>query len=348
VRSPFRDRAGFRPDDRGRPAGSEVILEPTKSDLSEMYRLMVLTRSFEERARQWYLEGRIIECPHSSVGQEAIGVGACFPLRPEDVVIPSLRTRAAFFARGVPLKEMVATMAGKRSGFSRGRDTSHHAGLPQWGIMAGTGVVGGSILPSVGAALAMKVRQADSVVLSFFGDGASNEGAFHEGLNFAGVQRLAIVFVCENNQWAQATSLAESTAIEDIAVRAGSYGFPGVVIDGNDVLQVCQASQLAIEQARRGKGPTLIECKTLRWRPHCELGIFEELWKQEAAEVERWQQRDPIPRLGSRLLEEGICRQEDLQQLEEKMGRELDAAILAAEGEPDPEAGEAQAGVYAA
>ena len=245
-------------------------MELDKGDLLEMYRQMVLTRRFEEKAIQWYTEGTVPECPHSSIGQEAVGVGACYGLRLEDQVMPSLRTRAAFFAKGATLKDTLATMFGARNGYSGGRDDSHHAGVPEIGVMAGVGIVGGSIIPSVGAALAMKLRGEDNIVISFFGDGAANTGDFHEGLNFAGVQRLPIVFVCENNEWAQGTKRDESTLIEDIAVRTDSYGFPGVIVDGNDVFAVYEATKEAVQRARTGEGPTLIECKTFRWRPHCE------------------------------------------------------------------------------
>jgi TPP-dependent pyruvate/acetoin dehydrogenase alpha subunit len=315
--------------------------------LLEMYRLMVLTRRFEEKARQWYGEGRISECPHSSIGQEAIGVGASYGLRLDDQIVPSLRTRAAFFTKGVTLRDTLATMACRKNGFSGGRDTSHHAGIPELGIMAGTAVVGAHILPSVGAALAMKIQRRDSVVVTFFGDGASNQGAFHEGLNFAGVKNLPVIFVCENNQWAQGTSFSESTAVSDIAVRASSYGFPGVCVDGNDVVAIHDSRETAVRRARAGEGPTLIECKTLRWRPHCELAVMEKIWKSETDEVERWRTRDPIQRLEQVLLERGVLTADKIKRLNDDIDVKLEDAIAYAESSPVPSPREALEGIYA-
>lgn len=319
----------------------------SQADLSEMYRLMVLTRRFEEKAVEWYEAGVVPECPHSSIGQEAIGVGACYGLRLDDQVMPSLRTRAAFFAKGATLKDTLATMLARRNGYSGGRDDSHHAGVPEVGVMAGLGIVGGSIIPSVGAALAMKLQKRDSVVVSFFGDGAANRGVFHEGLNFAGVKRLPIVFVCESNEWAQATTRAESTLIEDIAIRASSYGFPGEVIDGNDVLAVHESASKAVEKARAGGGPTLIECKTFRWRPHCELAIFGELWKKESRDVESWKQRCPVRRLEGKLIEEGMLTKEKAEQIRAEIDKELEAALAYGLESPVPEPREALEGIYA-
>jgi pyruvate dehydrogenase E1 component alpha subunit len=308
---------------------------------------MVLTRRFEEKAIEWYVSGTVPECPHSSIGQEAVGVGACYGLRADDQVMPSLRTRAAFFVKGASLPDTLATMLGRRNGYSGGRDDSHHAGVPEVGVMAGLGIVGGSLIPSVGAALAMKLQKRDSVVVSFFGDGAANSGDFHEGLNFAGVQRLPVVFVCESNEWAQATTRAESMLIENIAIRASSYGFPGEIVDGNDVLAVYKSASSAVQRARAGEGPTLIECKTFRWRPHCELAIFQDLWKKETQEVEEWREKCPIQRLEAELLAEGLLTEDKIAGIRAQIDAELEAALEYGLNCPKPEPQEALEGIYA-
>ena len=316
-------------------------------DLLEMHRLLVLTRMFEESACQWKRRGDILELPHASIGQEAIGVGACYGLRRDDWVMPSLRTRAAFFVRGAELKDVVTTMCAKANGYSGGRETSHHAGLPDLGILVGSGVVGASIAVAVGAALGIRYRESDAVVIDFFGDGASNRGDFHEALNLAGVQRLPIVLVCENNLYAMSVPQASGMAIQDIAVRAQSYGFPGEVIDGNDVVAVHRATQTAVARARAGDGPTLLECKTYRWRPHCEVpALDEEPWRP-AAEIEEWKRKDPIARLEAILSDEGLMTAAEIASLKEEIQASLDEALAYALQSPDPRPEEALEGIYA-
>ena len=323
------------------------MVDLTPEDRVELHRLMVLTRMFEENACQWKRRGDILELPHASIGQEAIGVGACYGLREDDWVMPSLRTRAAFFVRGAELNGMVATMCAKANGYSGGRETSHHAGLPDLGILVGSGVVGASIAVAVGAALGIRYRESDAVVVDFFGDGASNRGDFHEALNLAGVQRLPVVLVCENNQYAMSVPQASEMAIQDIAVRAQSYGFPGEVVDGNDVEAVHRATRAAVARARAGEGPTLLECKTYRWRSHCEVPALDnEPWRP-AAEIEEWMRKDPIARLEQRLLTEQLTTAEAIETLKQGIQKSLDEALAYARQSPDPEADDIHQGVYA-
>ena len=322
-------------------------MELSDKDLLEMYRLVALTRRFEENACLWKRRGDILEIPHSSIGQEAIGIGACYGLRPDDWVMPSLRTRGAFFARGADLKDVLATMCAKKNGYSAGRETSHHAGIPEIGVLVGSGVVGASIAVAVGAALGLKYRGSDAVVVDFFGDGASNRGDFHEGLNLAAVQRLPIAFVCENNFYAMSVPHHSEMAIDDIAVRARSYGFPGVVVDGNDVLTVHEAAQEAVARARRGEGPTLIECKTYRWRPHCEVPALEEEPWRPATEIAEWRQKDPLQRLEKLLLDRRLLTEDRIEAIKAQIQASLDEALEYAHSSPDPLPEEGIEGIYA-
>lgn len=312
-------------------------MELKSNDLVEMYRLMVLTRTFEEKALKWYAEGRIVEGLHPSIGQEAVGVGACYGLRSGDQVLPSLRTRAAFFVRGVSATQQLAAMCGRVASPSRGKDTSHHAPYPDKGIIAGSGIVGSSIPVSVGVALALKMQDKDNVVISFFGDGAANRGDFHEGLNLAAVLKAPIVFVCENNLYAMTVPVSKAFVIEDIAQRGAAYGMPGIVADGQDVIAVYQTVQDAIARARSDSGPTLVECKTYRYLPH--HVTFKE--DRLAEEVSTWRQKDPIEHLGKRLREEGILSASDIEALHKDVEKEVEDGMRWAEKSPYPDPEEA-------
>jgi TPP-dependent pyruvate/acetoin dehydrogenase alpha subunit len=277
---------------------------------------MLLTRRYTEQTLGWYKAGRLVQGLHPSIGQEAVGVGACYGLRKSDWVHPSLRTSEAFFARGATLRQQVTTMNGRVGGISRGKDTSHHAGYPELGVLAGTGLVGSHIPVSVGAAMALKWQGTDNVVINFFGDGASNRGDFHEGLNLAAVLRAPVVFVCENNGYAQTVPSRIGSLVTEIASRAAAYGMPGVAVDGQDVLAVNAVVQTAVERARAGSGPTLVECKTYRFESH--YPSFPE--DRPAEEVARWKARDPIHLLGATLQARGI--------LSSNQAEEIDSSIL--------------------
>ena len=317
------------------------------TDLVEMYRLMLLTRRFEEKSAIWFQAGRIREMPHSSIGQEAIGVGACYGLRPDDYVMPSLRTRAALFTRGWDLNEMVSTMCAKATGISGGRNSSHHAGIPEKGILLGSGIVGASIAVATGAALGLKFRGSDAVVVDFFGDGASNRGDFHEALNMAGLYKLPIVYVCENNGWAETMPIESQMAVQDIAIRAKSYGFPGVIVDGNDVVEVHMVVSDAVARARVGEGPTLIEAKTARICGHCEDPLFiQEAWRP-GQDKDEARARDPLPRFASYLQSRELLGTPAMEEMDRQIAADLARALLYAEACPDPSLEDAENGVYA-
>ena len=318
-------------------------MELTDHDLVEMYRLMLLSRRFTEHVLRWYEEGRVPQGLHPSIGQEAVGVGACYGLRRQDWVIPSLRTCEAFFTRGVTILQQLNAMFGNVDSVSRGRETSHHAAYPANGILPGTGIVGGAIPVAVGAAVGLRLKGTDDVVLSFFGDGAAARGDFHEGLNMAAVRKAPVVFICENNLYFQTGRAEDGMAIVDVADRAAGYGMPGVIVDGQDVLSVHAGTQQAVERARRGEGPTLLEMKKYRIRPH--YPIFPE--DRPAEEVEAWLRRDPLTIHGQYLKERGLLDDAALEQMEQAIAQELDEAIRQAEQIPNPDPREVFRAVYA-
>ncbi len=319
----------------------------TNDDLLRMYRWMVLTRCFEQRACDLQYQRNLPELEHASIGQEAIGVGACYGLRPDDIVVPSLRTRAAFLIRGVTPDRAMAAIYGKATGAARGKETSHHMGDKTLGLVAGSGVVGGSIAVAVGTALACKLLNTNRVTLCFFGDGASNRGDFHESLNLAAVQKVPAVFICENNLYALSTPASYHLPIPNVADRAASYGIPGVVVDGNDVVAVHDAVQQAVARARRHEGPTLIECKTYRWRGHSERDLKQGSYYRTSEEVEQWKTRCPIQRLRDQLLSGGTLSEANVRLIDEEMIQVVDKAVAFAEQSPYPAPEEALENVYA-
>jgi acetoin:2,6-dichlorophenolindophenol oxidoreductase subunit alpha len=305
----------------------------SSQDMVEMYRLMLLGRRFTEHVLDWYTQGRLPQGLHPSIGQEAVGVGACYGLRDGDWVLPSLRTSDAFWTRGVTVREQLHAMFGTAASVSHGKETSHHSGYPDRGILACTGIVGGHIPVATGVGMGLKMRGLDSAVVCFFGDGAANRGDFHEGLNLAAVRKAPVVFICENNLYAQTVIGPDSMAITDIADRAIGYGMPGAIVDGQDVLKVHAATQSALAHARSGNGPTLLEMKTYRFKPH--YPVFEECRPSE--EIAKWTRRDPIDILGERLKADGSPTDDAVAAMDEAINRELDEAIAEAESAPRPE-----------
>ncbi|WP_455388896.1 thiamine pyrophosphate-dependent dehydrogenase E1 component subunit alpha [Petrachloros mirabilis] len=317
----------------------------TSQDLIQMYRWMVLTRAFEDRICEGWGKSGIVELPHGSQGQEAIAVGTCYGLRKEDQVLPSLRTRGAFLVKGVSTRTQMAGVYAKANGPARAKATAHHMGDPALGVLVGSGLVGASITVATGAALGFKLQKKDNVVINYFGDGAAERGDFHEALNFAAVFRLPIVFVLENNGYAEYTPLAKHYVGEDFAIRARGYGFPGVCVDGQDVLAVYEAAQEAITRARATEGPTLLECVTYRFRNHCEIEPPHAY--RDPAEVERWRARDPITLMQDHLIKAGVLDMQRINSLEEEVKAEIDDAVRFAESSPFPSATELYDNVYA-
>ena len=317
----------------------------TEQDLIQMYRWLVLTRAFEDRICELWGKGGVMELPHGSQGQEAIAVGACYRLRQEDQVLPSLRTRGALLVKGISARVQMAGVYAKATGAARGKATTHHMGDAKRGVLLGSGIVGASITVAVGAALALKLQRKDAIVVDFFGDGAAQRGDFHEGLNFAGVFKLPIIFVLENNGFAEYTPLSKHFAGSDFACRAQGYGFPGVRVDGNDIFGVYDAVQTAAARAKAGEGPTLLECVTYRHRNHCEVQPPEAF--RDTAEIEQWRAKDPIPRMRAQLVQRGILTEDLVQKIDAEVEAEIDDAVTYAEESPSPATEELYKDVYA-
>jgi len=313
-----------------------------KTDLLAMYRLLILAREFEMRVAKINARKHIPENPHLCVGQEAIGVGACYNLDQTDYIMPSLRSRVAVLTKGISPKVLMAGVYGKATGPSKGKYTSHHMGDLENGILASSLLIGSQIPIAVGAAMSFKYLNKKTVCLCFFGDGASNRGDFHESMNIAAVFSLPVIFICENNLYAIDTHIEHSMLIKDISIRASGYGIPGETIDGNDVLEVHHTVKKAISRARRGKGPSLIECKTYRVRSHSER--FKE--KRPKKEMEYWLKRCPIENYRDLLIKNNILSQQEKDRIEVSVKKDINDAEKFAEESPYPSANEIFEDIY--
>jgi TPP-dependent pyruvate/acetoin dehydrogenase alpha subunit len=302
--------------------------------LLDMYFWLKLIRAFDERLSTLVKQGRVRSGVYTGIGQEAIIVGTCFGLRKEDFICPLHRDLGAFLMKGIDARTMMAQMFGKLTGLSKGRDSALHSGVTELGIFGNTSMLGANLPVAAGLALTFKMERTDHVVVAYFGEGASNVGDFHEALNFAGVQRLPVIFVCENNQYAYSVPVEKSLAIDDVADRAEGYGFDGVAINGNDVLAVYQAMQGALARARKGDGPTLVECKTYRWHGHSE---HDKAFYRSDEELAMWKSRDPITTFTTYLQGLNVLTDEHLQRTQERVDSTIDDAVQFAAASPDPE-----------
>src|SRR5690242_3319761 len=312
--------------------------------LLDMFYWLKLIRAFDERLSILVKQGRVRSGVYTGIGQEAIVVGTGFGLRREDYICPLHRDLGTFLMKGVEPRAMMAQMFGKATGLSKGRDSALHSGVTELGIFGNTSMLGANLPVADGLALTFKMEQTDNVVVAYFGEGASNVGDFHEGLNFAGVQRLPIIFVCENNQYAYSVPVEKSMAIDDVADRAEGYGFDGVAINGNDVLAVYQSTQGALARARKGEGPTLIECKTYRWHGHSE---HDKAFYRTDEELAMWKSRDPIPTFTTYLRARHVLTDEKLHEIEGRVSATIDEAVEFATNAPDPEPEDAVTDLYA-
>jgi pyruvate dehydrogenase E1 component alpha subunit len=301
--------------------------------LEDALRQMYLIRRFEEGAEESYVRGLVHGTMHLSIGQEASAVGICLPLTDADMITSTHRGHGHCIAKGAEVKRMFAEFFGKTTGYCKGRGGSMHIADVSKGNLGANGIVGGGIPIAVGAALSIRMQKRNDVVVSFFGDGANNEGAFHEALNIAAVWKLPVIFVCENNGYGMSTSTARSTAVPNVADRAAAYAMPGVIVDGNDLSAVAEASVAAVERARAGEGPSLIECKTYRHRGHSKSDRNRYRTKEE---IEAWVARDPIGRFESQLVDYGIMTRDAVEALREDVEREIADGIEFAKASPMP------------
>ncbi len=314
-----------------------------KVQLLDFYRQMVKIREFELRAINERRAGLIPGFIHSCVGQEATAVGACAALNQDDVIASTHRGHGHLVAKGGEPKYMMAELAARSGGYCAGKGGSLHMTDFDLGILGANGIVAGGIPMAVGAALAFQMRGESRVALSFFGDGAVNEGAFHEAANLAGLWKLPIIFFCENNLYGEGTPQEKQAPVKDLSIRAEGYGFPGVIVDGNDVVAVYEASVAAVKRARAGEGPTFVEGKTYRYRGHYE---GDPMVYRSQEELEAWRQRDPIATFRHRLLSGSVAAEERLRQIDEEVDTMLDEAVAFAKNSPTPEPTSALEGVY--
>ncbi|MEC9096447.1 MAG: thiamine pyrophosphate-dependent enzyme [Planctomycetota bacterium] len=309
-----------------------------------LYRTMQVIRQCEERLAKSHQQGLVHGACHTYVGEEAIATGIFAHLRLEDVVFSTHRGHGHALAKGLHPQELIAELYGREDGCSGGRGGSMHLFKPEIGMMGTSGIVGPCILHATGGGYTFKIQEKDNVSVACFGDGAVNNGAFHEGLNMASIWNLPCVFVCENNQFATEVPFEYSSGIPDVGRRAANYGIPGFEIDGNDVLEIYRVAGEAVVRARNGEGPTLIECKTYRTRAHAEgMGDFTYRTRED---VDQWKQRCPIVRLSERLVEEGLATQEELQALANEVQELIEESHQNAADSPYPSGETATAHVY--
>ncbi|NTU74862.1 MAG: thiamine pyrophosphate-dependent dehydrogenase E1 component subunit alpha [Anaerolineaceae bacterium] len=326
-------------------ARKRLLKELPREKWAKMLEQMYQTRYFEENAESLYTRGLVHGTMHLSIGMEASPIGSIATLEEEDYIIHHHRGHGHTIAKGADLTLMMAEFLGKEAGYCRGRGGSMHIADVPGRNLGATGIVGGGIPTATGIALALKMQRSKQVLLSFFGDGASNEGEFHESLNMASIWKLPVVFICDNNQYGMSMAAEKSMNIKHVATRAASYGIPGITVDGNDVLAVYTAVKDAVDYARSGEGPSLVENLTYRWRGHSKSD--RNLYRT-TEEIAEWQKNDPIPRFANTLLENNILTKEEIEAIdhlaEEKILKAAETAITFPE--PSPENMEAE--VYAA
>ena len=301
----------------------------------EMLHLMHTIRRFEERASDDYRAGAIYGVVHCYIGEEAVAVGVCAALNEDDQIISTHRGHGHCLAKGADLNRMMAELYGRRTGYCKGKGGSMHIADFDIGMLGANGIVAGGIPIVTGAGLAAQLEGAGRVAVSFFGDGASNAGPFHESINIAATWKLPMLYVCENNLYAATTTAADTLALGDVAARAAGYGIPGVVVDGNDVIAVYEAAETAVNRARAGDGPSLIECKTYRWRGHTERP--EQTDPRPQDEVAKWQQKDPINRLVNSLIAQQLLSEEAWQKMDEEILAAIEDSVKFALDSPFPD-----------
>jgi len=322
----------------------EIEADLPREQLVEWLYRMYLIRAFEETVEQLYAAGKMHGTMHLSIGQEAVAVGAIAALRPDDYITSTHRGHGHAIAKGQDIRAMLAELLGKETGVCRGRGGSMHLADLERGNLGANGIVAGGIPIAVGAGLSIRLQGQDRVVLCFFGDGAANHGNFHEGLNMAAIWRLPVVFLCENNQYAMSMPVQRAMAIPRVSDRAAAYGMPGETVDGMDVRAVYRAVRAAVERARRGEGPTLIEAVTYRYKGHSKSDRQVYRTKEE---VQAWMARDPIARFRSWLIARGWLSEAEAAELEARARQAVEEALRSAEGDPEPSVASLAEGVYA-
>lgn len=314
-----------------------------KDKLLHMYSRMLMARRLEEEVHLLFLQGELPGTVHLYAGEEACAVGVCSALRQDDYITSTHRPHGHAVAKGVSTRSIMAELFARTTGCCGGYGGSMHMGDLSVGMLPAIAIVGGGIPVASGVGLALKRLGTDRVVACFFGDGASNEGAFHEGINMAAIWDLPVIFVCENNLYGASTHVNRVMKVANIADRAAAYGIPGVITDGMDVLAVYRTVKEAVDRARAGEGPTLVECKTYRYMGHSRTdpGLY-----RSKEEVEEYKAKDPIPRLKNYMLSEGIATENEIAAVEEAVEEELEDAIEFARNSPHPKPEDALKNVF--
>ncbi|MBA4534055.1 thiamine pyrophosphate-dependent dehydrogenase E1 component subunit alpha [Brevibacillus halotolerans] len=317
----------------------------TEQKLVDLLHQMWVIRFFDEKVDEFFAKGLIHGTTHLCVGQEATAAGAIAVLQPTDKITSTHRGHGHCIAKGADVNKMMAELFGRETGYCKGKGGSMHIADVEKGNLGANGIVGGGIPIAVGAALTSQMKKLGYVTISFFGDGASNEGSFHESLNMASIWKLPVIFFCENNQYGMSGPVTEMVNIENIADRSKAYGIPGVVVDGNDLLAVMNAVAEAAERARRGEGPTLIEAKTYRYKGHSKSDAKKYRTRDE--ELDWRKNRDCIKRLQEVLIEKGLLTQEQAKEIEQQAKKEIEEAVVFAEKSPMPSLDTLEEDVYA-
>ncbi len=317
-----------------------------KDKLLEMYITMKNIRLFEERIVDLYARGLVPGLAHLYIGEEAVAAGVCAALREDDYITSTHRGHGHVIAKGAKLNPMMAELFGKKTGYCKGKGGSMHIADMEIGILGANGIAGGGLPIALGAGLSAKWRETDQVTACFFGDDASNNGTFHESLNMASLHKLPVIFVCENNLYGISVGQAKHQPITDIAIRATSYDMPGVVVDGNDVVEVYEAAVKAVRRGRACEGPTLIECKTYRWRGHHEGDPNQGARYRSKEEIEEWKKKDPIDRLAKKMVTDKVITKKRLAALEKEILEEIDQAVAYADESAFPTVEELYEDVY--
>ena len=319
-------------------------MELTKEKLLGFYETMMTIRAFESKAVDLFADNQLPGFVHLYLGEEAVATGVCGSLTDKDYITSTHRGHGHLIAKGGKVDLMMAELFGKATGYCKGKGGSMHIADVELGILGANGIVGAGQPIAAGAAFACKYKKTDAVAICFFGDGASNRGTFHEALNMASIWKLPLVFVCENNMYGISNCQRDHMQVNDVSDRAAGYGIPGMTVDGNDVIAVYEAAAAAIERARRGDGPSLIECKTWRWRGHFEGDPSS---YKDPVEQESWLKKDPIPRFAQKLIELKYATQEELDAIKAKVDAQIAEAVSFAQKSPYPSPEDALTDVYA-
>lgn len=302
-----------------------------KNKLVDLYTVMLKIRLFEERVVDLYSRGLIPGLAHLYIGEEAVATGVCSALEEKDYITSTHRGHGHVIAKGAELKPMMAELFGKKTGYCKGKGGSMHIADMEIGILGANGIAGGGIPIAVGSGMSAKHQGTDQVTACFFGDDASNNGTFHEGLNLASLYKLPVVFVCENNLYGISTVQTKQTVIQDIAIRGACYDMPGIIVNGNNVLEVHDASMKAVKRARAGEGPTLIECKTYRWRGHHEGDPNQGRRYRTKEEIEAWKKKDPIQQMAGKLSADKVLTKKRMGEIRNEILNEIEEAVTFAD-----------------